>query len=84
MLDMSIDKVTNVSKSYFKEMSVISYTKFSIAVIFVLVVYLIYIEATLYKLSHFIWKIKNLLGLIPIDIMINKADDIKMLIKELS
>jgi hypothetical protein len=65
-------------------MSNISYIKFAAAVIILVTIYLIYVEITLYNLNKYIWKIKYLLGVIPLNIMIDKVEDIRSLIKELS
>ncbi len=66
------------------QMSNISYIKFAAAVIILVTIYLIYVEITLYNLNKYIWKIKYLLGVIPLNIMIDKVEDIRSLIKELS
>ena len=59
-------KVKDTSVEFFKDMAVISYIKFGVSVLFLVLVYLIYMEVTLFYLNLFIWKIKHLLGLIPI------------------
>ena len=65
-------------------MLTISYTKFAVALVFLIIVYLVYIEISIYRLNMFIWKIRHMLGLVPIEIMIEKVDIIKKIIKELN
>jgi hypothetical protein len=77
-------KVKDTSVEFFKDMAVISYIKFGVSVLFLVLVYLIYMEVTLFYLNLFIWKIKHLLGLIPIEIMVEKVEEIRLLISELS
>ena len=84
LLDAMTTKVKNTSIQFFKEMAIISYIKFGVSVFFLVMVYLIYMEVTLFYLNLFVWKIKHLLGLIPIDIMIEKVEEIRQLISELS
>jgi hypothetical protein len=69
---------------FFKSMALASYIKFGLSVAYLIAVYLIYMEATLFYLNLFIWRIKHLLGLIPIEVMIEKVDEIKRLINELA
>ena len=69
---------------FFNDMAFNSYIKFAVSLVYIILVYLVYMEVTLYHLNLFIWKIKHLLGIIPIEIMIEKVDDIRKLISELS
>jgi hypothetical protein len=78
------NKVKDTSVQFFKDMAIISYIKFGVSVLFLVLVYLIYMEVTLFYLNLFVWKIKHLLGLIPIEIMVEKVEEIRQLISELS
>lgn len=84
MLDRLTDETRNTGIEYFKQMSNKSYIKFAVAIILLVTIYLIYVEITLYNLNKYIWRIKYLLGVIPLNIMIDKVEDIRVLIKELS
>ena len=84
MLSNMTDKTKSVSIGFFTSMTKQSYIKFAVSLVYLVGVYLIYLEITLSKLNLYIWKIKHLLGLMPISIMVEKVDEIKKVLMELS